>query len=285
MANKNGKSIDTTYLSIDQAEARGFIHRDYIAHCFRWSHVIKCLSQGQGYKTARILDIGCGRLIPMATMLHSSRMAPAYYCGVDYGPVDRSNKSVATTLNSDGFNCDIWDHTSITTLKLDEGEEKFNWVTCFEMLEHVEPAMVHETLDKIREVTTIDARIFISTPVFNGSAAANHVNEMTMDALGNVILDHGFGIVSMHGTFASISDYRHMMNANEAHVFEKLRAYYDVNILSTIFAPLHPRGSRNILWELSPDPVNDNAGIPFVGWNALTGPWSSSEKWRELRRG
>ena len=35
MANARGKEIDNTHLSIDQAEARGFIHRDYIAHCLR----------------------------------------------------------------------------------------------------------------------------------------------------------------------------------------------------------------------------------------------------------
>lgn len=284
MANKNGKAVDTTYLSIDQAEARGFIHRDYIAHCHRWSHVIKCLSQGQGYKTARILDIGCGRLMPMATMLHSSRMAPEYYCGVEYGPVDRSNKSVATTLRSDAFNCDIWDNTSITKMSLDEGEEAFNWVTCFEMLEHVEPKMVHDTLDVIRAMTTPDARIFISTPVFNGKAAANHVNEMTMDALGNVFLDHGFGIRAMHGTFASISDYRHMLNEHEAHVFERLRDYYDVNVLATIFAPLHPIGSRNILWELTPDISKMNGAISFTQWDEMKEPWSSSKLWEDLRR-
>ena len=39
MANARGKEIDNTHLSIDQAEARGFIHRDYIAHCLRWTHV------------------------------------------------------------------------------------------------------------------------------------------------------------------------------------------------------------------------------------------------------
>lgn len=285
MANKNGKSIDTTYLSIDQAESRGFIHRDYIAHCFRWSHVIKELSKGQVYKTARILDIGCGRLIPMATMLHSSRMAPAYYCGVDYGPVDRNNKSVATTLNSPSFNCDIWDRTSITDLKLDTDEKPFDIVVCFEMLEHVEPKMVHTTLDKIREMTHSKSRIFISTPVFNGRAAANHVNEMTVEALGNVFLDHAFGIVNMSGTFASISDYYCDLSQAEKEVFEKLRDYYDVNVLSTIFAPLHPAKSRNILWELSTDLKYDNYNLfEQKDWQEIQKPWSSSEKWEELRR-
>jgi len=40
MANARGKEIDNTHLSIDQAEARGFLHRDYIAHCLRWSNGI-----------------------------------------------------------------------------------------------------------------------------------------------------------------------------------------------------------------------------------------------------
>ena len=43
MANARGKKVDTTYLSIDNAEERGFLHRDYIAHCLRWSHVVKYL--------------------------------------------------------------------------------------------------------------------------------------------------------------------------------------------------------------------------------------------------
>ena len=58
MANERGKSVDKTFLSIDNAEERGFLHRDYIAHCLRWTHVVKWLHQGGRYKTARILDVG-----------------------------------------------------------------------------------------------------------------------------------------------------------------------------------------------------------------------------------
>jgi len=89
MANARGKEIDTTYLSIEQAETRGFIHRDYIAHCLRWSHVIKHLSQRGLYRDARILDIGCGKETPLAKTMYTSKMSPVdgYYIGVDYGPV------------------------------------------------------------------------------------------------------------------------------------------------------------------------------------------------------
>ena len=37
------RKIDKTHLSCDQAEERGFLHRDYIAHCLRWSHIVKHL--------------------------------------------------------------------------------------------------------------------------------------------------------------------------------------------------------------------------------------------------
>ena len=57
MANKN-RPIDKTHLSINSAESRGFLHRDYIAHCLRWTHVAKFLAQQQRDKSARILDIG-----------------------------------------------------------------------------------------------------------------------------------------------------------------------------------------------------------------------------------
>ena len=52
MANIRGKAMDNTHLSIDQAEKRGFIHRDYIAHCLRWSHVAKFMGEKSRYKTA-----------------------------------------------------------------------------------------------------------------------------------------------------------------------------------------------------------------------------------------
>ena len=76
MANERGKSIDKTYLSIDTAEDRGFIHRDYVSHCLRWTHVIKRLYERKTWQTARILDVGCGRELPMAKLLYSSKLIP-----------------------------------------------------------------------------------------------------------------------------------------------------------------------------------------------------------------
>src|SRR6478752_3358418 len=98
MANERGKAIDNTHLSIDQAEARGFIHRDYIAHCLRWTHVAKYLQSK--YKDARVLDVGCGVDLPMARLLYSSRLIVNDYVGVEY---NKSHKFKMEPFHSGKF--------------------------------------------------------------------------------------------------------------------------------------------------------------------------------------
>ncbi len=88
MANARGKEIDNTHLSIDQAEARGFIHRDYIAHCLRWTKIAKDLNLGGKYKEADIIDVGCGKDMPLARMLMTNRMAPRNYVGIEYNKME-----------------------------------------------------------------------------------------------------------------------------------------------------------------------------------------------------
>ncbi len=90
MANIRGKAMDNTHLSIDQAEKRGFIHRDYIAHCLRWSHVVKFMGEKSRYKTADLLDIGCGKDLPLLRLLYSSKMIPdtGSYTGVDINKLE-----------------------------------------------------------------------------------------------------------------------------------------------------------------------------------------------------
>ena len=108
--NEHGKTIDKTFLSIDNAEDRGFIHRDYIAHCLRWTHVIKRLYERKTYQTARILDVGCGRELPFAKTLYSSKLAPAIYLGVDAGPI--LDEEVAKIAKTQKFPHKLWENTN-----------------------------------------------------------------------------------------------------------------------------------------------------------------------------
>jgi hypothetical protein len=304
MSNARGKSLDTTYLSIDTAEGRGFIHRDYIAHCLRWTHVVKRLYERKSYQTTRLLDIGCGRELPLAKTLYSSRLSPQMYFGVDAGPINDEDLSVLTKTGK--FPLKVWEHTNLLELDREDVElpeqsqpppelaKVPNMVTCFEVLEHVEPSMMHEMLEHVKKLTSPDCRYFFSTPCWNRQdCAANHVNEMLYEALGYVFEMHGFNVEHVYGTFASIRDYEHLLphaivdaESDEVHlptiqVFNALREYYDTNFLSCIFAPLFPAQSRNCLWELSRQKSGDMC--TFGDITMLKEPWSSSDKWEEMR--
>lgn len=293
MANERGKTLDKTYLSLNQAEERGFIHRDYIAHCLRWSHVCKVLMERHLYKTARILDVGCGRELPMAKMLYSSRLIPLMYFGVDAGPIeDEACKKVAAGK----FPHTLWERTNFLELTQEDVSlntdvpSQPNIVTCFEVLEHVEPKMMIDMLEHMKRLTSDDCRFFISTPCWNRTdCAANHVNEMLYESLGSCFERHGFIVEAVHGTFASIRDYGHLLDREDCvsgvpqELFQKLRAYYDTNFLSCVFAPLFPAQSRNCLWELRKfTNKDDGTGYKFPMITSINSPWSSSAQWTDM---
>jgi SAM-dependent methyltransferase len=263
MPNPN-REIDKTHLSIDQAEERCFIHRDYIAHCLRWSHVVKFLNQQKRYQTAAILDVGCGKEMPLIKTLYTSKMSPKRYCGVDANRIDigKIQEKIGEKMDTGFLVCDQTDFSQKRAIDFDG--EQFNVVTCFEVLEHVTPEKVIGILDNIKFYTTDDADIFISTPVFNGKAAANHINEMTYDELDFILRDAGFNIIDVWGTFASqrdiepqIVDFCPSPSGDEcvAEMYGLLKEYYDSNLLSIIFAPLFPKQSRNCLWHIRKTPL------------------------------
>lgn len=246
MPNAFGKSIDKTYLSVNNAEKRGFIHRDYIAHCLRWSHVIKYLQQKQRYKTARILDLGCGREIPLLTTLYSSKMLPELYVGVDYGPMFLLD-SLSKHLNDKII---LYPETNILNITNYHAGAS-NIIVMFEALEHMEKDMGCEVLAHIASLMTPLTTFFISTPCYDGvNKAGNHVYEWTHDELKEE-LEKYFIIHNHWGTFASMKDYKHLMSTHQFEMFNLLTDYYDVNLVSCIFAPLFPAQSRNCIWELS----------------------------------
>ena len=246
MANARGKEIDNTHLSIDQAEERGFIHRDYIAHCLRWTHVAKYLNLKARYKTASILDIGCGKDMPLAKMLMTSRIAPEYYLGVEYNKME-----IPSMFDKTRFKPNLLSGLDFTKLK--ELPNSFNYSVCFEVLEHVEPITAIAILERIPRYITSDSISWFSTPCWDEKvgAADNHVNEMTYTAFGSLLEEMGYKILNHWGTFASIKDYKHkLLTIFDWNImFTKLREYYDSNYLATVFAPMFPEHSRNCLWE------------------------------------
>lgn len=303
MANVRGKTVDTTHLSIDQAEKRGFIHRDYIAHCLRWSHVVKHIGQSGRYKTTRILDVGCGTDLPLAKTLYTSRMAVQQYVGIDYNRPDKFDTSVFHTgkMPVRAFGgVDFAEHVTIDAregsyqIKGIEGHFALpNVITCFEVLEHVEPEHARRMLELMHAFVEAGqaqgdpVTVFISTPCWdaNVGAAANHVSEIKREALGAVIEDIGMKVQGNWGTFASQRDYKDELARTYGSIgqmmFERLGQYYDSNYVATIMAPLFPAHSRNNLWQLGyRDPSETSRKFPAL--TDVPTPWTCSDEWRGL---
>jgi len=282
MANERGKEIDNTHLSIEQAEARGFIHRDYIAHCLRWTHVAKYLHLQGRYKTARVIDIGCGKDMPLARMLMTSRLAPEKYLGIEYNKMN-----IPDMFKNTKFKPDLISGIDFTKIVPGEvpGGLQYGYSTCFEVLEHVEPIKAIEILQHLPKFLSENSVSWFSTPCWDEKvgAAANHVNEMTYQAFGSLLEEMGYKILYHWGTFASIKDYKNELNHLET-TFSKLREYYDSNYLATIFAPLFPHKARNVLWETRYVGKLTNEERQFPHITKIEGRLGSSERWREITK-
>jgi hypothetical protein len=280
--NKRKLTVDKTYLSIDGAETRGFIHRDYIAHCLRWTHFLKSIAERHLYKGAKILDIGCGRELPLAKTLYSSRLIPHEYVGVDVGPID---DDAADAISGGKFQQRLYEHTDLLEPEfLDDELGTFNFITCFEVLEHVEPDHMLRMLSRMVKLLAPLGQAFISTPCWNVTdCAANHVDEMRFETLRSCLWYAGFKLLRVHGTFASIRDYQSHLHEFEGleRIFNKLRDYYDTNFLSCVFAPLFPAESRNALWVVRPRMSTDVVEPQQLELTA-TRPYGSSDKWAKM---
>ena len=299
MANVRGKEIDNTHLSIEQAEARGFIHRDYIAHCLRWTHVAKYLHLQARYKTARIIDIGCGKDMPLARMLYTSRLAPEHYVGIEYNKME-----IPDMFKNSNFKPKLVSGIDFTQMEMlppeamyDFGEHQINGIStrpsghnysvCFEVLEHVEPIKAIAILDHLPGFLSSDSISWFSTPCWDEKvgAAANHVNEMTYEAFGSLLEEMGYKILMHWGTFASIKDYKDELPRYELkEAFDRLREYYDSNYLATVFAPLFPHKARNVLWETQYVGKLKIEERKFKPINKIEGRLGSSERWREITK-
>ena len=93
--------------------------------------------------------------------------------------------------------------------------------------------------------------ILLSTPVFSGKAAANHIHEYTVPELANVIKTAKLKVVKRFGTFAKIAEIRKVASAAELDIMNRIGLYYGNEVLATFLAPLYPDVSSNNVWNLN----------------------------------
>lgn len=257
--NKRGKSVDTTRLDIAEAGRRGWIHRDYIAHVFRWEHVFKMISHsktlvGIPFKDIHILDIGCGHEAPLASTLFFNKLthtgrAKGSYTGVDYGTI-APHPYVLNAVKKGSFKGRFLEKFDAAVDKLPRS--CYDVIVCLEMLEHVEAYHAFQVLRRIHQLLPPSGVAFISTPCFDPKvgAADNHVCELSWHAINAFFQAAGLSPYTVHGTFASQKDYKPLLNMAQRELFERLNDYHDSNVVALIFAPLFPEVARNCLWRV-----------------------------------
>ena len=256
-----GKSpYNKTHLSLDLAEERMIIHRDYLGHVLRWSHVIKHADIGE-----TILDLGCADG-PMAMAFYTNRYKPKSYLGIDIrdSMVAKGRKKMEKVP---------WAEFMAVDLVKDFGnipKRDYTKIVCFEMIEHIPGETVEPLLKNVASLMTKKTKFFLSTPCFDGvNQAANHLKEWYFKELKDVLERH-FKIEEVYGTFMSQKDLKKAQEegnkmakvifnpVNDAEdqysLFDALRGYYDSNLLAVIFAPLFPSYSRNAIWRLVKKP-------------------------------
>lgn len=301
--------IDTSSLSVNYAEDRSIINRDYIAHCLRWTFCLQRIQKRTFFRTCKVLDIGCGIDLPLAKLLYTNRKKPISYVGVDYNRQTGLNKTLEAfhfgnfpieVFGRIDFSNSLDFNTKDHLMFIGPEQKQFalpNFITCLEVLEHVAPNKTRKILKRIHSLL-IKNYIFsendekglaiISTPCYSSTvgAAANHPNEITREALGALLEDIGFKIEENYGTFASKRDYQKALLEKYGpvgkQIFEDSEKYYDWNYLATIYAPLFPECSRNNIWVISPVYLDDEYVRKFPPLSEVTTPWTSSENWLEL---
>lgn len=230
------REFDTTSLRESKHGER--VHRDYAAHFFRWGWATRLIRPED-----TVLDVGCGPDLPLVKVLAmGGRYVPRRYVGVDLNKLKPSAGWAELHGETNFIDWSRYDDDGVDRF------EAFSKVVCFEVLEHMTREHGVALLSTMYRALQPGGTLLLSTPVFNGKAAANHVHEWGIDELQMEIEAVGFVVEQRYGTFASYPDIKRIASARDMAVMEELRTYYSDEVTACFLAPLYPDQSRNNVW-------------------------------------
>ena len=235
------------------------VHRDYAAHYFRWSWAV---SRNQDISIAgrSTLDIGCGSdLLLLNVAIHQSQH-PGNYVGVDLNPLPAIAPSLAkrATLygRTDFTDPAIWQ-------RILDKHGRFERIVSFECIEHMTVEKGWNLLWGARQLLLPGGIFLLSTPVFDGHQAGNHIHEYTIPELQKYVEAAGFTVMERFGTFANVTTckpaiekwaYEHVLGSEFTDGFkllwDQLKRFHSPDVLANFVAPVIPNESRNNVWRL-----------------------------------
>jgi cyclopropane fatty-acyl-phospholipid synthase-like methyltransferase len=248
------KHYNTTDLDPFRTLAIGVAHRDQYAHLFRWTHILHEAKIGE-----IIVDFGCGNG-NMLEVFYRNKFKCKKYIGIDI-----REKTIASAIEYFKDKCpyaQFYVEDLVKPTFVDFTKFKADKVISFEVAEHVGKHNIDKFLTNFQKCGHDNATYYLSTPNYDDQvgAAGNHTYDAG-DGKGvhpqefehfelQEILEDYFDIQDKFGTFASIKDYKPLLNDWQKKMFKELSRYYDSNMLSIIMAPFFPENSRNTLWVL-----------------------------------
>lgn len=248
---RDGADQDMT--SLDPSRPTIGTHRDYLAHCERWSFAQRLVPKFLSAANPRILDAGCGPNAPMAVELAVQppivdipTKTYAHYVGVDLNKIKpRTNPKWATYIGE-------FDLINRFQELIDEFGQ-FGMAVSFEVAEHMTHELQEEYIEAIRQCLIIDGRLVLSMPVLaeSGKMAKNHIAELPTKETQALLERHGFEVVDRFGTFASWHDIKDAVrdaSPEARELYDRLREYHSDNMLAAFMAPAFPDHSRNNAW-------------------------------------
>jgi len=249
----SSKNYNTTDLDPQSTFERHVFHRDQFAHYLRWTHILKEAKIGE-----TVVDFGCGKG-NLLEVFYRNKFKCKKYIGIDIRKktIEQAQEKFAVVDWAQFIADDLIKN------KQDYSVFKADKVCSFEVAEHIGKQNIQKFLKNFMSCGKPTATYYLSTPNFDEQvgAAGNHtydsgdgrgtaVQEFGHAELEKEILKAGFIVHKKYGTFASVRDYKPLMNDWQKKMFNALKEYYDSNLISNIMAPLFPEQSRNTMWVL-----------------------------------
>jgi SAM-dependent methyltransferase len=246
------KKYNTTDLDPVTTFERHVFHRDQFAHYLRWTHILKEATIGE-----TIVDFGCGKG-NLLEVFYRNKFKCKKFIGIDIRKqtIDQAKEKFKPVDWAEFIADDL------IFPKVDYSQFQADKVCTFEVAEHVGKQNIDAFLLNFKACGNQNATYYLSTPNYDEKvgAAGNHTYD-SGDGRGVAIQEFGHQELQQHiekyfviekkfGTFASIRDYKPLMNEWQTKMFETLKEYYDSNLLSNLMAPMFPEHSRNTLWVL-----------------------------------